>query len=272
MPYTDVEGAKLYWEESGTGTPLLMIQGLGWSGAMWHRMVPEFEPHYRVIRYDARGVGRSDVPPGPYPIARMAADAMAILDAAEAGDAHVIACSLGGIVAQEAALTWPERFRSVSLLCTHPAGEEAVWPDTAAMEMLTKRATMPLEEAIEAALPWTYAPDTPRALIDQDIALRLEIRTTGEGYTNQLTGGLGYPGTAARLPALRVPTLVMTGDADKLVPPANSDILAERIPGARKVVIPGGSHVFFTERPAEASAPILRFLADVDQEVSRVRS
>jgi pimeloyl-ACP methyl ester carboxylesterase len=140
------------------------------------------------------------------------------------------------------------------------------------MEMLAKRATMPLDEAIEAALPWTYAPDTPRELIDEDIALRLEIRTTGEGYSNQLTGGLGYPGTGARLPGLDVPTLVMTGDADKLVPPANSDILAKLIPGARKEIIPGGSHVFFTERAAEASAPILGFLADVDQEVSHARS
>ncbi len=82
MAYTDVDGAKLYWDESGEGEPLLLIQGLGFSSDMWFRVLPALEAQYRVIRYDARGIGRSDVPPGPYSIYLMASDAAAVLDAA----------------------------------------------------------------------------------------------------------------------------------------------------------------------------------------------
>ena len=105
VAYVDVEGTKLYWEDGGEGDPLLLIQGLGFSGAMWFRLLPALEARYRVIRYDARGIGRSDVPEGPYSVYRMADDAAAVLDAAGVDRAHVFGCSLGGLVAQEVGLS-----------------------------------------------------------------------------------------------------------------------------------------------------------------------
>src|SRR3954471_24387835 len=87
---TTADGTRLYWEESGSGAPLLLIQGLGWSADMWYSLVPELESSYRVIRYDGRGIGRSDVPAGPYPIELMADDAMAVLTAAGVDKAHVL--------------------------------------------------------------------------------------------------------------------------------------------------------------------------------------
>src|ERR1700704_4784314 len=96
VPFTTVDGARLYWQASGQGEPLLLIQGLGFSAEMWFRLLPDLEARHRVIRYDARGIGRSDVPPGPYTIERMAADAVAVLDAAGEDTAHVFGCSLGG--------------------------------------------------------------------------------------------------------------------------------------------------------------------------------
>jgi pimeloyl-ACP methyl ester carboxylesterase len=260
MAYADIDGAQLYWEAGGEGDPLLLIQGLGFSAAMWFRLLPALEERYRVIRYDARGIGRSDVPEGPYTIERAAADAVAILDAAGAPSAHVFGCSLGGIVAQEVTLSYPDRVRSLMLCCTHTAGEEAVWPDAEVMTMLTSRNSLPLEEAIRASIPVAYAPTTDPAIIEEDVKLRLQIQTSPEGYTNQLTGGLGYPGTASRLGQVSVPVLVMTGEADKLVPPANTDILAAAIPGAEKVVFPGGGHVIFSEQPDAVAAAMLAFL------------
>jgi pimeloyl-ACP methyl ester carboxylesterase len=263
VAYIDVDGTKLFWEASGEGEPLLLIQGLGWSSAMWFRIIPELEARYRVIRYDARGIGRSDVPEGPYSIPMMAADAMAILDAAGVAattPTHVFGCSLGGIVAQEVALTYGHRVRTLMLCCTHPAGTEAAWPDAAVMDMLRTRTELDPEAAMRAAIGIAYAPDTPADIIEADIKLRLEIPTSGAGYTNQLTAGLGYPGTAARLPELDMPVLVIHGDADKLVPVENVEIIARRIRNATTVIVPGAGHVIFSEQPATVTTAMLKFL------------
>src|SRR5688500_17880274 len=227
MAYAATDGAKLYWEDGGEGEPLLLIQGLGFSSAMWYRILPALEARHRVIRYDARGIGRSDTPEEQWDIATMAADAMAVLDAAGEQTAHVFGISLGGIVAQEVALTYPDRVHTLTLCSTHPAGTEAVWPDESVMEMLRNRNTLPREEAIRASIPVGYAATTPRDWIEEDVRLRLELPTTEAGYMGQLMAGLGYPGTADRLPGVKVPTLVMTGALDQMVPPANTDILAE---------------------------------------------
>lgn len=260
---TTTDGTRLYWEASAEGEPLLLIQGLGWSAAMWFRLVPVLESHYRVIRYDARGIGRSDVPAGPYSIPLMAADAAAVLDAAGADVAHVFGCSLGGIVAQEFALSYPERLRSLTLCCTHTAGPDAVWPDQSVMDMLTNRTTLSPEEAIRASTPVAYAPTTPAARIEEDIKVRLDIPTSGEGYINQLTAGLGYPGTKARLHELAVPTLIIHGDGDQMVPPANADILDTAIADTRKVIVPGAGHVVFTDDPDAVTTALLEFLEGV---------
>jgi pimeloyl-ACP methyl ester carboxylesterase len=255
------DGTTLYWEASGEGDPLLLIQGLGWSSAMWFRLIPELEARYRVVRYDARGIGRSDVPDGPYSIPMMAADAAAVLDAAGVTEpAHVFGCSLGGIVAQEFAFTYPERLRTLTLCCTHPAGTEAEWPDESVMKMLTERNEMEPEAAMRAAIPIAYADGTPPEVVEEDIKLRLEIPTSGPGYMNQLTAGLGYPGTFSRLPTVKVPALIIHGDADKLVPVANANILANALPDVSKVIVKGAGHVIFSEQPETVNAALLKFL------------
>lgn len=261
MPHTDVDGTKLYWEASGEGDPLLLIQGLGFSGAMWYRIIPALEARHRVIRYDARGIGRSDTPEEQWDIATMAADAMAVLDAAGEATAHVFGISLGGIVAQEVALTYPDRVRSLILCSTHPAGTEALWPDEEVMAMLRNRTTLPREEAIRASIPVGYADTTNKDWIEEDVRLRLEIPTLEQGYMGQLMAGLGYPGTVPRLPQVKVPALVIHGDLDKMVPVQNADILANALPDARTVIVKGAGHVIFTDAPDAVTDAVLDFLA-----------
>ncbi len=101
MPHVDVNGTRIYWDASGRGEPLLLIMGLGATSDWWHRVSPILAEDYRVIVFDNRGVGRSSVPPGSYPIPTMAADAAAVLDAAGAESAHVFGASMGGYIAQE---------------------------------------------------------------------------------------------------------------------------------------------------------------------------
>jgi pimeloyl-ACP methyl ester carboxylesterase len=265
MAFTTLaDGTRLYWEESGTGSPLLLIQGLGWSAEMWYSLVPELEGGFRVIRYDGRGIGRSDVPPGPYSIELMADDAVAVLRAAGLERAHVLGVSLGGIVAQEVALRHPDAVTSLILGCTHPGGAETVWPDPAVMEVLKRRADMPFDEAVRAAVQYAYSEGCDPAVIEQDMRRRLDLPTSPVGYQGQLLGGLGYQGTLPRLKGLAVPALVFTGDADQMVPPQNSTTLADAIPDSATVLIPGAGHVVFTEQPQAVATAVRDFLERVD--------
>jgi pimeloyl-ACP methyl ester carboxylesterase len=118
MPFTHRPGARIWWEQSGTGDPVLLIMGHAYGAGMWHRTVPGLAASYRVIRFDNRGVGRSSDPPGPYSMPLMADDALAVLDAAGAAAAHVYGVSLGGAIALQLALDHPGRVRSLILGCT----------------------------------------------------------------------------------------------------------------------------------------------------------
>jgi pimeloyl-ACP methyl ester carboxylesterase len=137
------------------------------------------------------------------------------------------------------------------------------------MDMLRDRTALTPEESIRASVPFAYASTTPQDRIDEDVQRRIEIPNTAEGYTNQLMGGLGYPGTKSRLHEVRVPTLVMTGDADQMVPPANTDILADAISDARKAIVPGAGHVVFTDAPEAVTSAILGFLDEVQADARR---
>lgn len=260
MPFAVSQDARIFWEEEGEGEPVLLIMGLGYPAAMWYRMLPYLTDGYRTIRFDNRGVGSTGVPPGPYRIETMADDGVAVLDDAGVDAAHVVGASLGGVIAQELTLRHPERVRSLVLACTHCGGPDAVPPPPAAMAMLTERASMTPRAAAEAALPFVYAAGTPRARIDEDVAVRLRQPTEPEGYVLQLQGTAAHQGTWSRLPSIGVPTLVVHGATDGLVPPANARILAERIPGARLEIVPGASHIFFTDQTEVAGRSLRAFL------------
>src|ERR1700732_5509685 len=101
MPFVENQGARIYWDKQSHGAPVLLIMGLSCPSYMWHRTRPVLAAHYQTIAFDNRGVGRSDVPLGPYPIALMASDAAAVLDAAGIEGAHLFGVSVGGMSAQE---------------------------------------------------------------------------------------------------------------------------------------------------------------------------
>jgi len=261
MPFVENQGAKIYWDEEGSGEPLLLIMGLSYPSYMWHRTRPVLAKRYRTIALDNRGVGQSDVPPGAYSIALMASDAAAVLDAAHVQGAHVFGVSMGGMIAQEFALQYPDRVLSLILGCTASGGPHAVQAEPAALQTLTRQGMTP-EQAKEAIIPFIYDPATPRERIDEDMAIRMKWYPTPQGYMGQLQGIMSWE-AYSRLARITAPTLVIHGETDRLVPAANGRLIAERIPGAKLVMIPRASHIFETDQPGAAHQAILEFLAGV---------
>jgi 3-oxoadipate enol-lactonase len=261
MPFVENHAVNIYWDEQGAGAPVLLIMGLGYPSCMWHRTRPGLAIRYRTVALDNRGVGQSDVPPGPYQMALMASDAAAVLDAAGVKRAHIFGVSMGGMIAQEFALQYPDRVYSLVLGCTAPGGPNAVKAEPEARDLLMARGKMTPDQAMEASVPYIYAPTTPRARIEEDFAVRRKRFTSLQGYMAQLQGIISWE-AYSRLSTIRVPTLVIHGESDRLVPPANGRLIAEGIPGARLVVLPQASHIFTTDQPDAALDAILDFLSE----------
>jgi pimeloyl-ACP methyl ester carboxylesterase len=267
MPFVENQATRIYWDEQGRGAPLLLIMGLGYTSIMWTRIRPALAQRFRTIAFDNRGVGRSDVPPGPYSIATMASDALAVLDTAGIARAHVFGVSMGGMIAQEFALQYPARTRLLVLGCTAAGGPLAVRPESKAIDALFARGMTP-EQARDAILPYIYDASTPREKIDQDIALRQPWLPTPEGYIAQMQAILAWE-SYSRIAEITAPTLVVHGKSDALVPPANGELIAKRIPGAKLVLLDHASHLFLTDQTEAAQKVILDFLSsDSEEETS----
>jgi 3-oxoadipate enol-lactonase len=259
MPFALNQGVKIYWEEAGQGTPILLIMGLGWPSYMWYRTRPLLAEKYRVITFDNRGAGRSDVPAGPYPISLMASDAAAVLDAAGIESAHLYGVSMGGMITQEFALQYPKRVKSLILGCTASGGPEAVRAEPEVLEVLMRQGMTP-EEAARAINPYIYDKSTPKERIDEDVKIRLEWPPAAEGFAGQLQGIIMWE-AYSRISQIAAPTLVIHGETDRLVPPANGKMIAARIPGAKLVMLPHASHIFSTDQPEPSHRAVLEFLS-----------
>ena len=263
MAYTTAsDGARLHWETHGSGDPVLLIMGLGSNAYGWHRTIPWLAECYETIAFDNRGTGRSDAPAGDYTIAQMAADAAAVLDAAGHRTAQVVGASLGGMIAQRFALTHPERVRSLVLLCTTPGGRNAVRASDAVMAGLVSGGEDPATVYRKNA--WFLYGDETRdrhpERIEEDLVYRAKIPTPPTGYFGQLRAAMGHD-TFEELPALAVPTLVVHGDADLLVPTDNGKLLAGRIPNAELVLLPGAGHMLQADAGDTVRESVLAFLS-----------
>ena len=251
MSVAPSDGVDLYYERVGAGPPVLLVMGLGMNATGWWRTIPVLAQGFTVLSFDNRGVGRSGRPRGQFSIAQMADDAVAVLDAAGVGAAHVYGVSLGGMIAQEIALRRPERVLGLVLAATTPGGEHAVAPDAETLAFFRRRRQMPAEEAVWASVPYNYAARTRRdggQRIAEDIAQRLRFPIEPEPYVAQLAAALGHD-AYERLGAVSHPTLVVHGAEDRMVHPDNARLLAERIPGARLQVWERTGHLLFTDEP-----------------------
>ena len=259
------EGAQIFWRESGEGPPLLLIMGLGYTSDMWYRIEPAFAESHRTIMFDNRGVGQSDIPPGPYSISSMASDAGAVLDAAGLGSAHVFGVSLGGYIAQEFALTYPERVRSLTLGCTGTGGSEGVLAEPQVVDALLARKDMTPEEGSRHLVPYIYDESTSPHRVEEDLAVRVRTFPSPQGYQAQLDGVSAWEGSFGRLGQLTMPVQILHGEHDQLVPPQNAQILNESISGSTLLPLPDASHIIWTDQPERVIHAVAALIRDVEE-------
>lgn len=263
MPKLKVNGIDLHYEETGRGEPLLLIMGFGGDHLAWGFQVPALGERYRVVSFDNRGAGQSDAPDAPYSTRMLADDAVGLLDALGIARAHVLGVSMGGMIAQEMALSRPARVRSLQLHCTYARPDRHI---LALMETWRSvRAKATAEEWLRTVAPWLFS---PRTFQDRPEFVETIIQTgLASPHPFSLTGFLRQ-GDAVRghdalerLPALTCPTLVSAAGDDILVPPRLAREVAAAIPGAELRVIDGAGHCYFWERPDAFNAMCLDFLA-----------
>jgi pimeloyl-ACP methyl ester carboxylesterase len=277
MSVAKVGSIEMYYEEHGSGDPLLLIMGLGADSGAWLLQIPEFAERYRTIAFDNRGVGRSSKPAGPYTVREMADEAAGLLDTLGIARAHVVGVSLGGMIAQELALRHPERVRGLVLACTYPEPDDEILErrqasvaqfggtiaanGTTQIDMAALDPMMFFQHLLPAVFNQSFInTDLPRLM--QLFAGALQWGFSMEAIMAQVEAAMGHR-TTDRLHGIGAPTLVITGDSDLLIPPGNSDVLASKIPGARLVKVPGGSHGFNFETPEVFNREVLSFLETV---------
>ncbi|HEX5853195.1 MAG TPA: alpha/beta hydrolase [Solirubrobacteraceae bacterium] len=259
MPNLSVGDIELDCERSGSGPPLLLIMGM--SGTLLHWGEPFLQAlreHFEVIVYDHRGVGNSTRIDGQLSIAQMAADAAGLLGALEIDSAHVLGISMGGMIAQELALAHPERVRTLALGCTYCGGEGSTLAAPEVGQRLFE-AMSSGDRAIALRAAWdinvspAFADDADAFAAFLAIA---ERRAVAVQVIMAQAQAIAAHDTQARLGELDVPTLVIHGTQDQMLPVVNGRLIASLVPDARLEILDDIGHMFFWERP-EISAQLL---------------
>ncbi|HEV8713895.1 MAG TPA: alpha/beta fold hydrolase [Candidatus Binatia bacterium] len=263
MPHLQTNGINLYYEEHGSGEPLLLIMGFTVSSIGWHWNIPAFARDFRTIAFDNRGVGQSDKPDAPYSMVMFADDTAGVLDGLGIDQAHVFGISMGGMIAQEFALRYPQRVKTLIVGCTHCGGSQAVLSkDPDVLNLLADIESVDVQQAAVvmtkvAVTPWFMQKHMDVLL--QLNQLSLQHPTPQHGMVCQMQAIQGHD-TYERLPQVSVPTLVITGKEDGLVPPENSVTLAQRIPNADLAILANGSHLFNIELPETTAETVKGFI------------
>jgi 3-oxoadipate enol-lactonase len=263
MPTAAVNGIDLYFEESGSGPPLLLIAGISGNTLGWSTLAPTLAQYFHVIAFDNRGAGRSSAPEGPYTISEMGGDAAALLDHLGIDRAHVVGLSMGGMIAQELALAHSERIDRLVLLSTAARSRPAIMGPWLNLWVRKVDGDMEEDELALAMLPWMF---TPALLSDHDQLEAVIAEWVQDPFPAPATGLKAQVSACRthdsldRLPQITAPTLVLVGPEDILTPVSYATELAEAIPGARLHVLERGGHIAEAECPDEVADTLLMFL------------
>jgi 3-oxoadipate enol-lactonase len=255
VPRVPVNGVPLHYERQGSGEPLLLITGFTISSAVFEPVLELYGGRFDCITYDNRGSGRSGAPARPTSMAELAADAAGLLREIGVESAHVCGLSMGGMIAQELAIRFPERVGGLVLGGTTPGGPRAARPTLRELSALGGAAAGGWRDGARSWLgEWVFS---ERFLREQPERARELLRhfghhrATPQGVWAHWWASV-YHDTLSRLHCIQAPTLVMHGEQDAMAPISNARLLAERIPGAELCIVPGAGHAYMPERPEES--------------------
>ena len=266
MPKTHANGIDVYYEITGTGEPLVLIAGLGYSLWMWHKMIPGLAKHFKVIAFDNRGVGQTDKPEGPYNAQMLADDTAGLLKELGIARAAILGHSMGGFIAQAFALTYPAMVSKLILSATNFGGPRAIPVTPEALAVLTDMKSDPMER-LKRGILISCAPgfgDAKPEVIQEWLQFRVQNPILPAPYQAQLAIGMGLMAEEAafehKLKNITAPTLVMFGEHDKVVPPGNAELLAKQIPNSTIHILPNAGHFYPFDATDTAVAAVVEFL------------
>jgi pimeloyl-ACP methyl ester carboxylesterase len=254
---------ELFHDVEGTGEPVLMLMGLGGEHGAWRFQRAELARRYRLVLLDNRDAGRSDEARGPYGLADMAADALALMDHLGIERFHVVGASMGGAIAQHLALAAPPRVASLVLASTWARTDAFLRAVFAGWRLLVERLSP--EEFAAAQAPWAFTPRFLEAPAAEVVTAQAEMRAGGvpksvAAYQRQVDACLAHD-AAGLLPLLRTPTLVLAGEDDILTGPRYGRAIAASMPRAEIMLVPASGHACFLETAKAFNERVLRFLA-----------
>lgn len=260
MPTASTPTAELHYERRGEGEPLLLIMGMSGTHLTWGEPFREaLEGDFEVIAFDNRGIGHSAPIDDPFTIGEMAVDTASLLDELGIETAHVVGISMGGMIAQEMALSRPDRLRSLTLGCTYCGGPGSkLMPAENAQKLFEGLSSGDREKAVRASWEVNLSPgfraEESRFAAFREMAMTLPAAR--ETIQLQVQAVLGHD-TSARLDQIATPTLIVHGTADGVLPFPNGELIASLVPAARLEAFEGVGHMFWWEQP-ERSAELIR--------------
>lgn len=262
MPKLHANGIEIEYEIHGDGKPLVLIAGLGYSRWCWHRVIPDLAKKYKVISFDNRGVGGTTRTEGPYSAELLAEDTAALLDALNIKKATICGISMGGFITQALYLKRPDLFEKMILMSTGFGGPRQASPSP---EMITKLKDTTLDVRARALL--SVAPDFAeknKEFLDHWMQERARNPIHPEGYKSQLAIGLKLINEEnsfeAGLRHVSVPSFILFGELDPLIPATNATLLEKAIPGSRSVILPKIGHFLPFEHPEGVVRELFQFM------------
>lgn len=253
---------SLHYTEQGQGTPVVLLHGYPLSSAIWHEQQQKLSDHYHVITPDLRGHGGSPAPLGTYEMAVMARDVLSLLDSLGVSKAAIMGHSMGGYVTLALWRLAPERFLALGLICSQ-AGADTEEARQNRYKTADRVATEGSKIVAEAMIPKLFAPGASddEGIIEQTRTLILN--TKPDGIIGALKGMAARPDSTAILPHITVPTLILTGDKDQIIPASKAEAMADAIPHAILVTVENAGHMPMLEQPQATTMAIRNFLADM---------